>query len=63
MAGYELDLAAALIKKKVPLTVVRDRASADLIIIGKLAERLLRTECLGGFLLCPACAIASAHMD
>jgi hypothetical protein len=37
MAGYELDLAAALMKKKVPLIVVRDRARADVIIIGKLS--------------------------
>jgi hypothetical protein len=36
MAGYELDLTAALVKKKVPLTIVRDRSQAAFIIRGTL---------------------------
>jgi hypothetical protein len=36
MSGYELDLAAALMKKKVPLTIVRDKSQAAFIVRGQL---------------------------
>lgn len=34
MNGFESDLAAAIVKKKVPLTVVGDKSQADFIISG-----------------------------